>query len=412
VQEWDAGSLDIRNCESLYLVTSHFPFVWGIRAIRLCLNVISDLLMSHDTSSVIQPKHVVGAYQVVNAFCFLFNCYGKILPAMGHAALWTSLISFFIILIAVPAKAETHQNARFVFATFYNNTGWTSNGIGTSSPFFSASHCTLYFKYPFTYQKCKKAFIVGLINANYSFACLDCATHLAEEVPNPARTIPIAILGTVFIGFLTAWPFSIAIFFSIADLKTLLGTSTLVPILELVHQALSSTAGAIVLEALIMATGVGCLVSSHTWQSRLCWSFARDRGVPFGSYLGHVNKQLDVPLRAHVLSCAIVAALGCLYLGSYTAFNRYVLSSALHITTGNPVTSYARYSLSPRDIVWSQHASSSSTSPTPSPSPASSSAAATAYRTAFSGSASSGSLRISSCCYGRCSRWSCIASLS
>jgi len=95
--------------------------------------------MFHNISSVIAPKHVVGAYQVINAFCFLFNCYGKILPAMGHAALWTSLVSFFVILIAVPAKAETHQNARFVFATFYNNTGWTSNGIGKSPLFFCIS---------------------------------------------------------------------------------------------------------------------------------------------------------------------------------------------------------------------------------------------------------------------------------
>jgi len=114
------------------------------------------MLISRYIFSVIQPKHVVGAYQVVNAFCFLFNCYGKILPAMGHAALWTSLISFFIILVAVPAKAETHQNAKFVFATFYNNTGWTSNGIGTSHRS-SASHYTLYPKlYLWTYENMEK----------------------------------------------------------------------------------------------------------------------------------------------------------------------------------------------------------------------------------------------------------------
>lgn len=167
------------------------------------------------------------------------------------------------------------------------------------------------------------AFIVGLINTNYAFACLDCATHLAEEVPSPQRTIPIAILGTVTIGFLTAWPFTLAMFFSISDLDSLFDTSTLVPILELFHQALNSVAGAVVLEALIMATGIGCLVSSHTWQSRLCWSFARDRGVPFGAFLSYVNPKLDVPLRAHTLSSILVGALGCLYLGSSTAFNRY-----------------------------------------------------------------------------------------
>jgi hypothetical protein len=31
----------------------------------------------------------------------------------------------------------------------------------------------------------------------------DAATHLAEEVVNPERAIPIAIMGTVLIGFVT-----------------------------------------------------------------------------------------------------------------------------------------------------------------------------------------------------------------
>ncbi len=123
---------------SLLISSLHTPLNFGVfEPYDAASKTIIDLLISHNLSSVIAPKHVVGAYQVVNAFCFLFNCYGKILPAMGHAALWTSLLSFFVILVAVPAKAETHENARFVFATFYNNTGWTSNGIGTSShPFF------------------------------------------------------------------------------------------------------------------------------------------------------------------------------------------------------------------------------------------------------------------------------------
>jgi len=71
----------------------------------------------------------------------------------------------------------THQNPTFVFATFTNNTGWSSNGI---------------------------AFVVGLINTNQAFDCLDCATHLAEEVADPSRMIPIAILGTITIGFITS----------------------------------------------------------------------------------------------------------------------------------------------------------------------------------------------------------------
>lgn len=240
---------------------------------------------------------VVISYELFNLFAYFFNCYGKILPFVSKTALWTSLVSFTVILITVPAKAPTHQSAKFVFANFVNNTGWSQNGI---------------------------AFIVGLINVNWSFACLDCATHMAEEVRQPERMIPIAIMGTVALGFITSWSYSIAMFFSMNNLQQLNETSTGVPILELFYQALVNKAGAIVLETLIIITGIGCLIASHTWQARLCWSFARDGGVPGSLYLSRVHDTLGIPLRAHTTSCFIVGVLGLLNLGSYTAFNRYV----------------------------------------------------------------------------------------
>lgn len=158
------------------------------------------------------------------------------------------------------------------------------------------------------------------------------ADALQEEIARPEKMIPISIMGTVAIGFVTAWTFGISMFFSVVgDFNVLIDSATGVPILELFNQALTGrsarTAGAIVLEALIIATGIGCLIASHTWQSRLCWSFARDRGVPFGGFFSKVERGLDVPLRAHALSCVIVAAVGCLYLGSSTAFNSMVTAT-------------------------------------------------------------------------------------
>jgi choline transport protein len=238
------------------------------------------------------------AYQIVNIFCFFFNCWGKTLPKVATISLWTSLISFLVIMITVPAVAPTHQHAKFVFATFINNTGWEQGGI---------------------------AFIVGLVNTNWSFACLDCATHLAEEVHRPERMVPIAIMGTVAIGFVTSWFWSMAMFFSIVgDFSNILNTVTGVPILELFYAALNNRSGAIFLEVLIIVTGFGCLIASHTWQSRLAWSFARDRGLPAHRWISQVNRKLDVPVNAHLVSCVIVAVVGCLYLASLTAFNSYV----------------------------------------------------------------------------------------
>lgn len=260
------------------------------------------------------PKawHSVVSYQVINFFCFLFNCYGKLLPGVAKITLYISLLSFVVILITAPACANPHASGTFVFAHFVNSTGWKSDGI---------------------------AFIVGLINPNWIFACLDSATHLAEEVPQPERNIPIAILATVGIGAFTSWFYCIALFFCIKDMDQLINTPTGVPILELYYQALRNKAGAIVLETLLVVTGMGCLIACHTWQSRICWSFARDKGVPGHQWLSRTSKVIDVPIIAHAVSSIIVGLLGLLYLGSSTAFNSMVTAciTLLYLSYSFPI---------------------------------------------------------------------------
>lgn len=261
--------------------------------------------------SVPKPWHSVVTYELLTLFLFFFNCYDRALPRVATVTLWISLLSFLVILITIPAKADTHQNAKFVFATFINNTGWKSSGM---------------------------AYIVGLINPNWVFACLDSATHMAEEVAQPERSIPIAIMGTVAIGFVTAWFYCMSMFFSLKDFQRLLDSPTGVPILELYHQALGTRAGAIVLGAFMVATGCGCLIAGHTWQARLCWSFARDRGIPGHQWLGKIDR-FGVPFAAHLVSCIIVGLVGLLYLGSSTAFNSMVTAciSLLYVSYSIPV---------------------------------------------------------------------------
>ena len=98
----------------------------------VCIDLTSYYAKSVNTNqdSVIQPWHVYVGYLVINIFAFIWNCYAKWLPVIAQISLFTSLISFFVILVAVPASAQTHQDAKFVFATFVNGTGWSQNGIG------------------------------------------------------------------------------------------------------------------------------------------------------------------------------------------------------------------------------------------------------------------------------------------
>lgn len=294
-------------------------FIGFAGAIFTCASValsIASALMGmiqiNNPGLSIQRWMVFVAYQIFNFIAYIFNCYGKSLPAIGNFFLYVSLVSFVVITITVLAKSSPKQDAKFVFANFVNNTGWESGFV---------------------------AFIVGLINPNWSFSCLDSATHLAEEVPQPERSIPFAIMGTIAIGFFTSFIYSIAVYFSMSNLEGLVESPTGVPILALYYQATGSLPGATFLEFLICFTGLGCQIGCHTWQARLCWSFARDRGLPGSRYWVQVDKRLGVPFLAHTGSCIIVGILGVLYIGSTTAFNSMVTACIvlLYISYAIPV---------------------------------------------------------------------------
>ena len=51
--------------------------------------------------SVVNTYHVFAAYQLINAFAAIFNCYGKFLPAIATFGLYFSLTAFVTILITV-----------------------------------------------------------------------------------------------------------------------------------------------------------------------------------------------------------------------------------------------------------------------------------------------------------------------
>ncbi|CCD26683.1 Hnm1p NDAI_0I01140 [Naumovozyma dairenensis CBS 421] len=246
------------------------------------------------------PKrwHVFVCFEILHLFLMIFNCYGKSLPIISASSLYISLSSFLIITITVLACSRGQFNdAKFVFATFYNETGWKNSGI---------------------------AFIVGLINPAWSFSCLDCATHMAFEVEKPERVIPIAILSTIAIGFITSFCYVISMFFSLRDLDSILKSTTGAPILDIYNQALGNKAGAIILGCMILFTSFGCVIACHTWQARLGWSFARDNGLPYSKLWAQVNPQVGVPLNAHLMSCAWISLIGILYLASSTAFNSLI----------------------------------------------------------------------------------------
>lgn len=227
---------------------------------------------------------------------FWGNTYVKFAPKFALLAFASSLVTWIVLTITIPASSPTHTNVDFIFNNTDNTSGWSSTAM---------------------------AFFVSLLNANYAFAYLDAGTHLAEEVVNPAVNVPKAILGTVIIGFVTAFPLACLLMYSLVDYDTVVGTATGVPLLELMYQATGqSKAAAVVLQTMVIFCFFTCIIATHTLQARVVWTFSRDNGLLFSNILSKVHPKLLVPLNAHIFSVLCNCIMTLLLLISSTAFNR------------------------------------------------------------------------------------------
>ena len=118
--------------------------------------------------------------------------------------------------------------------------------------------------------------------------------------------------------------------FSVQDYSALSTTNTGLPLAELFHQVTQSAGGAFGLTFVLFVALGPCIISSQLSTSRVLWAFARDGAMPFSPAWAHVSRRFCIPFNSQLLVGAAIAALGCIYLGSTTAFNS-MLGAAITI---------------------------------------------------------------------------------
>ena len=102
-------------------------------------------------------------------------------------------------------------------------------------------------------------FLAGMLNGSYAMGTPDSCSHLAEEIPNPSKYVPIAVAMQYAIGFFTGLAYLIAILYAINDYNALF--SSTFPIAEIYRQATNNTAGTIGLLVLLLLPTIICVVS-------------------------------------------------------------------------------------------------------------------------------------------------------
>jgi len=240
--------------------------------------------------------------------CVIINTLmARLLPKIESFFLLLHVLGFFAVLIPLLVMAPK-AHASFVFKEFVNAGGWESDGL---------------------------AFMVGLISCNVPLIGYDAPCHMAEEVLN-SSTVPEAMIGAVLVNGILGLGVCIAFSFTVGDLASALSSPTGYDFIEVFFSATNSLAGSSTMTAILIALVTSASVGFLATATRQTWAFARDRGLPFSTFLAKVDKGTGVPLRAALASTVAAALLLLINIGSTVAFNAIV-----SVTTAGLFTSYA-----------------------------------------------------------------------
>lgn len=108
------------------------------------------------------------------------------------------------------------------------------------------------------------------------------------------------------------------------ELMTLSNERYSVPIYEIWYQATRSRTAATLFMAILLTAAIVALIAVQQTASRLTWSFARDNALVGSRWVGNIHSSLGVPVWALVANNTVVFIIGCVFLGSSTAFNAFI----------------------------------------------------------------------------------------
>ena len=141
------------------------------------------------------------------------------------------------------------------------------------------------------------------------FLGFDAAGSIAEEVHDPARNVPRAIMGTMsIIGVITVFV-TLASILAIPDIKAAMTGNVADPVIQTVSTHLGTAFEKPVL--ILIALGfIGSMVALHTSGSRTLYAMARDKTIPGA----HVFTQLSATRRLPVVALSTIAGVSIVIL--------------------------------------------------------------------------------------------------
>lgn len=147
------------------------------------------------------------------------------------------------------------------------------------------------------------AFMSASLMGLFMFFGFEACGNVAEEVKNPGKKIPIAMILSIVFGAISAVISILGYLLSSPDLLDIVNGKIADPIPTILNQALGETGATIFIVVAIIAM-LSCILSLQAALSRLIFSFSRDNMLPGSEWMSKISKH-SVPDNAMIVSCLL-----------------------------------------------------------------------------------------------------------
>ncbi|KAH7109387.1 amino acid permease-domain-containing protein [Dactylonectria estremocensis] len=229
----------------------------------------------------------------------------RLLPFIDTAAAIWSVITVVAILIALSVTAKSGRHSASYGLGHYDGSisGW---GQGFS-------------------------FFIGLLPPAYSLSAIGMVMSMAEECSSPEIEVPRGITLCVPIGGVAMLLLVLPICFTLPALEDVL----VAPYGQALPHILGIVTGSkpltLALLIMVLLVTLFCSLSITTTASRCTWALSRDGMLPFSRIWSRTI--FNQPVSALVLVTVLQMILGCINLGSTSAFTAFVSVGVIALAT-------------------------------------------------------------------------------
>ncbi|KAK5123749.1 hypothetical protein LTR85_002385 [Meristemomyces frigidus] len=269
-----------------YIVVAGTAFLSG--------TYIQGLLVLNYEWYVYERYHGTLFVIAVALFALLFNTFlAKNLALVEGLILVLHIFGFFGIEVPLWVLTPTAPSSQ-VWTQSVDYGGWGNNGLSS---------------------------LVGVLAGILPLLGADSAAHMAEELQDASYTLPRTMIRTTLINGALGFVMVITVCYCIGDVDTVLATPTGYGFIQIFYDSTGSLAATNAMVAIVLVLALFSCITMMASASRQLFAFARDKGMPFSPWLGHVRPGWDIPLNAVSFSLVFTSILSLINIGSTVAFN-------------------------------------------------------------------------------------------